>query len=142
MPLTRRVTGFNRRYLNPLTLRLAGHGSMAELEHVGRSSGRTFRTPLMAFVDGDTVTIALTYGPQVQWLKNVIAAGGCRMRLRGERLTLGPPHRLDVEQGLARMPNPQRVALRRLIHCRDYVELPVLAREPDLTAPAPRVVDP
>lgn len=135
MPLTRRITGFNRRYVNPLTLRLAGRGSMAELEHVGRSSGRTFRTPLMAFVDGDTVTIALTYGPGVQWLQNVIAAGGCRMRLGGERLTLGPPRRLTVEEGLARVPNPQRVALRRLIHCRDYVELPVLDREPDHGTP-------
>jgi deazaflavin-dependent oxidoreductase (nitroreductase family) len=136
MSLPRRVTGFNRRYLNPLTLRLAGHGSMVELEHVGRSSGRIYRTPLMAFRDGDTVTIALTYGPQVQWLKNVTAAGGCRMRLGGERLTLGPPHRLDVDEGLARTPSPQRLALRRLIRCRDFVELPVLGCDPDLETPA------
>ncbi|HEY7989222.1 MAG TPA: hypothetical protein VIE19_08390 [Lapillicoccus sp.] len=53
----------NKRVTNPLLRGLAGHGWFVELEHVGRRSGRTFRTPLMAFRDGPTVTIALTYGP-------------------------------------------------------------------------------
>ncbi len=127
MPIPQRITSFNRRFLNPLTLHLAGHGSMVELEHVGRTSGRTFRTPLMAFREGDIVTVALTYGPDVQWLKNITAAGGCRMRLRGQWLSLGAPRRLDPAEGLARVPNPQRLLLRTVIRCRDYVALPVLA---------------
>jgi deazaflavin-dependent oxidoreductase (nitroreductase family) len=127
MPITKRITSFNRRFLNPFTLRLAGRGSMADLEHVGRSSGRTLHTPLMAFRDGETVTVALTYGPDVQWLKNVTAASGCRMRLRGEQLTLGAPRLLDTQEGLARMPNPQRLILRRAIRCRDFIEFPVLS---------------
>ncbi len=127
MPITRRITSFNKRFVNPLTLRLAGHGSIADLEHVGRTSGRVFHTPLMAFREGDAVTVALTYGPEVQWLKNVAAAGGCRMRLAGERLVLGAPRRLSEADGLARMPNPQRLVLRRAIRCREFVELPVLS---------------
>jgi deazaflavin-dependent oxidoreductase (nitroreductase family) len=127
MPIPQAITRFNRRALNPFTLRLAGHGSMADLEHVGRTSGTVRHTPLMAFRHGETVTIALTYGPNVQWLENITAAGHCRMRLGGDLFDLGAPRRLDPAEGLARMPNPQRVLLRWPIRCHDYVELPVLA---------------
>jgi deazaflavin-dependent oxidoreductase (nitroreductase family) len=126
VPITKRITGFNRRFVNPLTRRLAGHGSMVELEHVGRTSGATYRTPLMAFRDGGTVTIALTYGADVQWLKNVTAAGGGRIRIRGEVLRLGAPRRLPEAEALRRMPYPQKALLRWPIRCHDYVELPVL----------------
>ena len=126
MPITSRITGFNRRFVNPVTLRLAGRGSIAELEHVGRVSGRTLHTPLMAFRHGDVVTIALTYGDRVQWLRNITAAGGCRLRLRGEWLTLGAPRRVEAAEGLTRTPYPQRLLLRWPIRCRDFVELPVL----------------
>jgi len=134
MPITSRITSFNRRFVNPLTLHLAGRGSMADLEHVGRSSGRTFHTPLMAFRQGQAVTVALTYGPDVQWLKNVTAAGRCRMRLRGTELGLGAPHPIGASQGLARIPNPQRAILRKVIRCRHFIEFPVLdadAGDPD-----------
>ena len=76
------------------------------------------------------MTVALTYGPDVQWLKNVTAAGGCRLRLGGRLLTLGAPRRLEPAQGLARAPNPQRFVLRRAVRCRDFVELPVLSEVP------------
>ena len=127
MPISKRITSFNKRFVNPLTVRLAGHGSIVNLEHVGRTSGRTFHTPLMAFRQGDAVTIALTYGPDVQWLKNITAAGHCRMQIGGEWLTLGAPHPLDASEGLTRTPNPQRLLLRRVIKCRNFIELPVLA---------------
>lgn len=54
-----------------LTVHLVGHGSLAEVEHVGRRSGRTYRNPVNAFRDGDHVTFALTYGRRVDWLRNV-----------------------------------------------------------------------
>lgn len=126
MSLPRGIIGFNTRYLNPLMLRFAGRGSMADLEHVGRVSGRTLHTPLMAFRSGDSVTIALTYGADVQWLKNIRAAGGCRMRLGASVLALGPPEPVGTEDALERIPNPQRSLLRWPIRCHDYVELPVL----------------
>lgn len=125
MPITKRITSFNKRFLNPLTIRLAGRGSIVDLEHVGRTSGRTFHTPLMAFRSGETVIIALTYGPEVQWLKNVTAAGGCRMRIGGEWLSLGAPRHLDPQAGLPQTPNPQRFLLRHVIKCRDFVQLPI-----------------
>ncbi len=108
-------------------VRIAGRGSLVELEHTGRRSGRTYRTPLLAFRRGDVVTVALTYGPGVQWLANIRAAGSCRVRMRGEVLTLGPPRVVDPELGRRRTSVPARWLLRWPIRCRDYIELDVAA---------------
>lgn len=127
MPLAARLTGPVRRVLNPLVLRVAGRwGSLVVLEHIGRRTGAVRRTPLMAFRSGDVVTVALTYGPDVQWLRNVRAAGGCRMLLRGRVLALGPPRAVPAAVALPRVAPVQRALLRWPIRCADYVELPVL----------------
>lgn len=135
MPMPAAVTRFNKRVVNPLLVRLAGIGPFVEVEHVGRKSGRTFRTPIMAFRDGETVTIALTYGPDVDWLRNIRAAGGCRMHLGPSLLTLGRPVTLPTEVGLRRMPLGPRQLL-PLLGCRDFVELPVVDERPWRLRPA------
>lgn len=126
MPISTRVTGLNRRFLNPVMLRLVGHWSLVDLEHVGRRTGTVRHTPLMAFRQGDVVTIALTYGPDVAWLANIRSAGRSRMLMRGEVLTLGPPREVSPVDALARIPQPQRAVLRWPVRCRDFVELEVL----------------
>lgn len=129
MPIPHAVTQLNKKYVNRVLVHLAGHGWFVELEHVGRRSGRTFRVPIMAFDGGEVVTIALTYGPGVDWLANLRAAGGGRMHLRDELLVLGAPSSLSEAQGRARMPQPPR-ALLPLLGCHDYVEIPILSRRP------------
>lgn len=130
MPIPTTITRFNRDYLNRALIRLAGTGPFVDLEQVGRKSGTVFHTPLMAFRDGDTVTIALTYGPKVQWLKNVVAAGGCRMHLGDRLLHLGPPRTIPAEVGLRRLPQPQQTLVRRVFRVEDFVELPIRGEEP------------
>ena len=44
--------------------------------HRGRRSGRQYRTPVMAFKLDRTLVIALLYGEESQWLRNLSAAGG------------------------------------------------------------------
>src|SRR6478736_9143366 len=129
MAVPHAVRRINKRVTNPLLRHLAGHGWFVELEHVGRRSGRTFHVPLMAFDRGDVVTVALTYGRGVDWLANLRAAGGGRMRLRDELLTLGAPVDLPEDEGHSRMPQPPRLVL-PLLGCHDYVEIPVRARAP------------
>ncbi len=126
MPIPAAVARFNNVVTNRLTRHLVGHGPFAELEHVGRRSGRAYRIPINAFRDGDVVTIALTYGPRTDWLRNVRAAGGARMLLGGEMLTLGPPREVPTEVGMARMPGPARVLL-PVMDVDEFVELPVLS---------------
>lgn len=127
MPLPHQLVEFNRRYLNAVTLKLVGFGSLVDLEHVGRTSGTVRHTPLMAFRHGDVVTVALTYGSQVQWLRNVEAAGHCRMTVRHSLLDLGAPRRVAPQIALPHVAQPQRALLRWPIRCTEFVELPVLA---------------
>ena len=127
MPLPNgRLSRFVRRFVNPLMVRFGGPRSIVVLEHVGRRTGTVRRTPVMAFRHGDVVVIALTYGPDVDWLRNLRAAGGGRMLVSGRVRQLGPPRPLDPHVALARIPQPQRTLLRWPIRCRDYVEIPVL----------------
>ncbi len=87
MPIPQRVARFNRRVTNrvatPVLRWVPGFGVV---HHVGRRSGRPYRTPVNVFaVDGDYV-VALTYGRESDWLKNVLAAGGCELEVRGRRI--------------------------------------------------------
>src|SRR4029453_15517596 len=78
------------------------------LTHVGRRSARTYRTPINVFHRGDNWVFALTYGSDVQWLKNIMAAGDCWMRARGRDIHLVEPE-LIVDPELGLMPRPVRI---------------------------------
>lgn len=58
---------------------------------VGRKSGKLYRTPVNVFREPDGFLIALTYGPDSGWVKNVLAAGGCELESRGVRYQLSSP---------------------------------------------------
>jgi len=85
MQLPQRLARFNRHVTNPVQRLWAGWlPGFGILEHVGRRSGKPYRTPLNVFsaeVNGQPgVAILLTYGPDRDWLKNLNAAGGGRIR--------------------------------------------------------------
>lgn len=81
MPLPHWLARANRLALNRLLRRVAWWApGFGVLVHQGRRSGRTFRTPLCVFRRGgggdhEGYVIALTYGPETDWVKNVMAAG-------------------------------------------------------------------
>jgi deazaflavin-dependent oxidoreductase (nitroreductase family) len=89
--LGRRTAHFNRRVTNrltrPLARRLPGFGVVV---HRGRKSGRRFETPVNVFNAQGGYLIALTYGTESDWVKNVLATGGCELITRGRRRQL--PH--------------------------------------------------
>jgi deazaflavin-dependent oxidoreductase (nitroreductase family) len=76
----------------------------------GRKSGKAYRTPMNVFKHGDEYVLALTYGSDVQWVKNVMAAGGCELKTRGRIVRLTDP-RLFVDPGRRAMPQPVRFFL-------------------------------
>jgi deazaflavin-dependent oxidoreductase (nitroreductase family) len=121
-----------------VTLRFAGHAAFADLEHVGRRSGIVRHTPLRAFRGPDKVVIGVNFGRESDWLKNIQASGGCRMRLGGERLELGAPRVVPVIEGVRGMPWMFGVALRYVIHTADCVELPVRSSTPAANPAGPR----
>src|ERR1700746_2089415 len=53
------------------------------LTHVGRKSGKVYRPPVNVFRASKGFIIALTYSSQSEWVKNVLAAGGCELKTRG-----------------------------------------------------------
>lgn len=112
MPLPRRLAKFNRvvtnRVLGPLARYLPG---FAIVSHVGRRSGHTYRTPVNIFRRGDGYVIALTYGADSEWVRNVLAAGGADIETRGRPLHVVDP---EVVRDPARslVPKPVRVPLR------------------------------
>jgi deazaflavin-dependent oxidoreductase (nitroreductase family) len=55
----------------------AGHGPFSLIRHVGRKSGRTYETPVILASVPEGFIAELTYGDNVNWYRNVIAAGGC-----------------------------------------------------------------
>src|SRR3954451_24373365 len=112
MPLPKRLARFNRvvtnRVLAPAARRLPG---FAVLSHVGRRSGRVYRTPVNLFRRGDRYVVALTYGPDSQWVRNVMAAGEVRVETRGRHLHLVEPEIAhDPKRRL--VPPPVRLPLR------------------------------
>lgn len=124
MPRTRMtwMRPFTRDVVNPVTRRFAGHlPGFGILAHVGRRSGREFRTPLNVFsVDGAWV-IALTYGSEVDWVRNVLDAGGARLRTRGRDIRLVDPE-VYRDPGRRSMPLPVRLVL-TLVGAEEFLRL-------------------
>ena len=81
-----------KRYINPVTRPVATRlPSFGILTHRGRKSGRLYRTPMNVFRRGDDYFFYLTYGSDVQWVKNVLAAGSCSIEIRGGVVELVEP---------------------------------------------------
>jgi deazaflavin-dependent oxidoreductase (nitroreductase family) len=87
--------------LNPLIVKLAGrrHFRMAaQIRHVGRRSGRTYTTPVSARRNGDMIVIALTFGSQSDWSRNVRSAGGGTIRIDGENFDVTQPQVMSRQE--------------------------------------------
>lgn len=138
MPFPRVLSRHTRGCINRVTLRFAGHVAFADLEHIGRRSGTVRHTPLRAFRTDDKVMIGLNFGRESDWLKNIQAAGRCRMRLGDEQLELGAPRIVPVKQGVEGMPWLFGVVLRYVVHTADCVELPVVSSTPVERPAGPR----
>jgi deazaflavin-dependent oxidoreductase (nitroreductase family) len=102
---------FTTRLFNPLSRRFAGWLPwFGILSYAGRKSGRRYRTPMNVFRRGDHYVFALTYGSEVQWVKNVLAAGEVGLRTRGRDVHLVEPE-LFVDPTRHLMPWIVRIVL-------------------------------
>ena len=111
MKLSRRLARFNKRVTN----RIQGLYAWlvppwAVILHSGRRSGRRYRTHLFAYRRDRTLVIALLYGEESDWLRNLRAGGGQVIR-GGRTYTVQPPEVVDTSQAgplLARLSRPER----------------------------------
>jgi deazaflavin-dependent oxidoreductase (nitroreductase family) len=124
MPFPQSVARFNQhvtnRLLGPLVEFLPFFGT---IEHVGRTTGKLHRAPMMAFPlrPRRKATFALTYGPEAHWVKNALASGEVTFESRwAGRLRLVEPRVVHDPRRRA-MPWLVRQAL-RVMGVADFLE--------------------
>jgi len=107
----------NRLVTNPLFRTVAWLvPPLAVVHHVGRTSGRAYRTPVVAF-HGDTgVVIPMTYGRDVDWARNIVRARGCELERAGRRVALRHPRIVGFDRAQRRLP----AALRPFFRAADF----------------------
>jgi deazaflavin-dependent oxidoreductase (nitroreductase family) len=122
MPLPRTLARLNKVGLNRITRRIApwlpGFGVVI---HRGRRSGRVYETPVNVFQAPDGYMFALTYGPDSDWVKNVLAAGRCELRTRGRTVRLVSPRLVHDEHQRGVRPLERQVL--RLLGVTDFLYL-------------------
>ena len=128
------VRRFNRRWLNPVMLRMAGRPNWyaARLEHVGRRSGRLYATPVVAKPVTGGYAVPLPYGRHVDWLRNLEAAGRARLQVDGQRYRVANPRIVPLAEIETQLP----VFYRRTPRRRMIPEWLVLTAGPDAAAPS------
>ena len=123
MPIPRAIARVNRWLVNPLARSVAGRApGFGTVVHTGRRSGREFRTPVNVFTTGSGFVVALTYGAEADWVRNVLAAGGCRLVHRGREVGLRDPRLIDEHEAQAAVPAAVRVVL-GVLNVHEYLNL-------------------
>jgi deazaflavin-dependent oxidoreductase (nitroreductase family) len=130
MPIPDRMRQVNKVALNKVTRQVAPWlPGLGVLLHRGRQSGREYRTPVNVFPrPGGRYVLALTYGSDTDWIKNVMAANGCELLTRGTHIELTAP-RLFHDESRREIRVVERAIL-GLLHVYDFMELRVV---PDAT---------
>ena len=87
------VRRFNRAVGNPRQMKTAGTpGAYAAIiRHIGRTTGQSYETPVGATATDDGFVIALPYGTQSDWLKNVLASGSATLVHEGSTYEVDQP---------------------------------------------------
>jgi deazaflavin-dependent oxidoreductase (nitroreductase family) len=129
MPIPRFVRQWNKFGLNRVTVHIAPWmPGLGVIVHRGRRSGRVYQTPVTPFPADDGYVIALTYGPDTDWVRNVLAAGGCELRTRGRTVRLVSPHVFHDESQRDASPVAREVL--RVIGVDDFLTLKTAQRLP------------
>ena len=108
------VRRFARALGNPFQMRSAGTpGAYASVvRHTGRTSGRRFETPVVPVATDDGFVIALPYGSNTDWLKNVLASGSATIVNEGHTYRVDQPEIISTDAAAAYFPAKEQRSLR------------------------------
>ena len=109
------VRRLNRAWSNPYQMKTAGTpGAYASvIRHVGRTTGRSYETPVVPFLTDDGFVIALPYGSGTDWLKNVVASGSATIVHEGNTYLVDRPELVPVALAAPYLPAKEQRSLRR-----------------------------
>jgi deazaflavin-dependent oxidoreductase (nitroreductase family) len=122
--LRNRIRIFNKYVTNRILRGLASfsRGPFAVIRHVGRRSGKPYETVIMVWPMGEGFVIALTYGPEVDWYRNLRASGHGTLLWHGRVYAVGNPEPIDVKTALPAFPPALRPILRRSVQHFVYIK--------------------
>ena len=124
MPIPKVVGRWNKAGLNRVTRHIAPWiPGLGLIVHRGRRSGRRYQTPVNVFSASGGYVIALTYGPGTDWVKNVLAAGGCELHTRRRTIQLVSPRLYHDESRRGIRPVEREVL--RVLGVADFLSLKV-----------------
>jgi deazaflavin-dependent oxidoreductase (nitroreductase family) len=108
------VRRFNRTFTNPHAMKKAGTpGVRASIvRHVGRRSGHAYETPVETFATDDGFVVALPYGPDTDWLKNVLASGSATIVDDGNTFLVDQPKLVPTAVAAPDLPANEQRTLR------------------------------
>lgn len=113
MQVPRIMRQVNRVITNPIMSTFAGYvPPHALVHHIGRRSGRAYRTPIVAFATEHGFVTPLPYGTDTDWCLNVLEAGHCTLERGGKRIRLGHPRVVKTAAALKFFPAPLQALLR------------------------------
>ena len=107
------IRHFNKYVTNRILGNLARtpRGPFAFVRHVGRRSGKHYQTPIMVQPIEGGFVIALTYGTEVDWYRNVVAAGGCEIHWHRKDFTIDHVESMNAQAALPLYPSPEKAIL-------------------------------
>ena len=113
--VTDAVRQFNKYFLNPAMLRLAGrkHWYAAAIHHTGRVSGRKRVTPVVADRVTDGFIVPLPYGTEVDWLRNAIAENHATITVGGSSFDVTNPRIIGAEEAAQQLSSRHSRAFKR-----------------------------
>ena len=97
MPYPRWLAKINKRLFNPREVR---RGKYPVVNHVGRKSGKAYQTPLDAFPTKAGFVLVARYGPESDWIQNILSAGEASLTVDGQEHALTSPRLVAQEQAL------------------------------------------
>lgn len=135
-----RVRLFTKRTLNPTTLKTAGQkgNAYSVVHHVGRCSGTVYATPVSAAQISDGFVIPLPYGKNVDWCRNILAAGQGSLTYDGTCYKVDLPEVIEGQAALALVPSQHGWVWRALgMRRTPFLRVKVQANEQMITLLAP-----
>ncbi len=123
--LPKRVRVFNK-YVTNRVLRMfasCSHGPFAIIGHVGRRSGKPYETVIWVWPTREGFVIALTYGPKVDWYRNMLAAGGGTVFWHRRLYTVGNPEPIGADAALPAFPALFRLIFRTFGRQEEFVRM-------------------
>jgi deazaflavin-dependent oxidoreductase (nitroreductase family) len=127
-----RMRIFNKYVTNRLLRRFAScsRGPFAIIGHVGRHSGKPYETVIWVWPTREGFVIALTYGSQVDWYRNLLAAGGGTVLWHRRLYAVGKPEPIDAQTALPAFPAPFRLIFRMFGRQEEFVQVKLSGTEP------------